>query len=119
MNLVCNIIFIITAILTIIYDFKYKKIPISIIVLNYIAISILLNKYLLFGLIFIYAYKKLDKPIDILYVLLLGYAIIIKMNILSVISIIVVLLYTLLSKSKYTSFMVPLELALLIEIYCI
>ncbi len=119
MNLVCNIIFIITAILTIIYDYKYKRIPIFILISNYIAISLLLNKYLLFGLVFIYIYKKLDKPIDIIYVLVLGYSIITKMNFLSIISIIIVLLYALLSKSKYISFMVPLEIALLIEIYCI
>lgn len=117
MNLVCNIIFIITTIFIIIYDYKYQKIPFELILLNYISLCFLTNLYLLIGLIIIFIIKKINKPIDIVYLFILCYLIINIHTNYSLISIMILLIYTLCSKSSKISFMVPLELALLFEIY--
>lgn len=117
MNLAYNVIFVITAIFIMIYDFKYQKIPISLLVLNYISVCLLTNIYLLIGLSIILILKKLDRPIDILYLSILGYIIIVNQNVYSVISILILLLYIIFSKSTHISLMVPLELALLYQLF--
>ena len=77
MNLVYNIILIITAILIIVYDFKIQKIPILLLLANYISICLLTNKYFLVGLVVIFLAKIKNFPIDWLYVFMIGYLIII------------------------------------------
>ena len=116
MNLVYNIIFIITSICIIIYDFKYQKIPTIYIVLNFISICLLTNIYLLISLINIYIIKNLDKSIDSLYLMLLAYIMYTSHNIYSILSILILLVYILFSKSNKISLMVPIELALIYEL---
>ena len=114
--------FILTAILIVIYDFKIQKIPISLLLTNYISMSLMVNYWLLLGVLVIFCAKKFDFPIDILYVGILCYLIIILHNNLSIFAILIVLIQVLLStrKESFTkenlSLMVSLEPALLFEL---
>ena len=114
--------FILTAILIVIYDFKIQKIPIILLLTNYISVSLMVNYWLLLGVLVIFCAKKFDFPIDILYVGILCYLIIILHNNLSIFAILIVLIQILLStrKESFTkenlSLMVSLEPALLFEL---
>lgn len=114
--------FILTAILIVIYDFKIQKIPIILLLTNYISMSLMVNYWLLLGVLVIFCAKKFDFPIDILYVGILCYLIIILHNNLSIFAILIVLIQILLStwKESFTkenlSLMVSLEPALLFEL---
>jgi hypothetical protein len=116
MNLICNIILVISAIAIIIYDYKIKKIPMWLLIINYISICLLLNKWLLFGIVFILLAKLKDFPIDLLYVLIMCYLIIIVNNYFSLLGIMILLLHILISKEEKISFMVSLEIAIVLEI---
>lgn len=114
-NLVFNIIFFITAIGIIIYDFKFQRIPLWLVIINFSIISLLVEPILLVGNIFILLLKKLDKPIDIVYILMMSYLILINNNIYSIIGIVIMLLFIMVSKNK-VSLMVPLEIICILEI---
>lgn len=114
MNLVCNIIFFATAILTIIYDYKTQQIPLIIILLNYISICLLVSPYLLVGIFAIIICKKLNKPIDSIYVLPLCYIFITTKNLMYIICIIPMLIQTIMSKRDKISFMIAIELSYII-----
>lgn len=116
MNLVYSIIFFISAILVIIYDYKYQKIPLYIIVINFISLCLLTNILCLIGIIFIFILKKLDKPIDVVYLVIIGYLIITIGSIWSILSIIVLLTFVLMSQKDNISFMIPIEISCLIEL---
>jgi hypothetical protein len=122
LNYIYLISFVLTAILIVIYDFKIQKIPIILLLTNYISMSLMVNYWLLFGVLVIFCAKKFDFPIDILYVVILCYLIIILHNNLSIFAIIIVLIQILLStrKESFTkenlSLMVSLEPALLFEL---
>ena len=122
LNYIYLISFILTAILIVIYDFKIQKIPIILLLTNYISMSLMVNYWLLFGVLVIFCAKKFDFPIDILYVVILCYLIIILHNNLSIFAILIVLIQILLStrKESFTkenlSLMVSLEPALLFEL---
>ena len=116
MNLICNIILVISAIAIFIYDYKIKKIPMWLLIINYISICLLLNKWLLFGIVFILLAKLKDFPIDLLYVLIMCYLIIIVNNYFSLLGIMILLLHILISKEEKISFMVSLEIAIVLEI---
>lgn len=112
MSLVYEIIFIITAAITVIYDYKYQKIPVIAILYNYSVICLLVNPGLLVGVLIIvvcYIYKE---PIDLLYLLLLAYMIVISNNAFyNILAIIPLLAYILLDNRKNISFMVPIEVS--------
>lgn len=121
MNLVYNIFFIITAIvfittaiITIIYDYKIQRIPLVVILLNYISICLLVNPYLLVGILLILIIKKLDKSVDIVYILTLAYLFLNQNNLIYLLCIIPILIQTILSKSKKISLMISIELSFII-----
>lgn len=116
MNLICNIILVISAIAIIIYDYKIKKIPMWLLIINYISICLILNKWLLFGIVFILLAKLKDFPIDMLYVFIMCYLIIIVNNYFGLLGIMILLLHIILSKEDKISFMVSLEIAIVLEI---
>lgn len=114
MNLVCNIVFIISAITVIIFDYKIQKIPIILIIINYSSICMLLNPILLVGNIAIVIFKVLDIPIDIIYIILLSTALLINKNIWNVLCIIPILIQTVFSKKEKICLMVSIEIACII-----
>lgn len=116
MNLVYSIIFFISAIFVIIYDYKYQKIPLYIIIINFVSLCLLTNILCLIGIIFIFILKKLDKPIDVVYLVIIGYLIITIGSIWSILSIIVLLTFVLMSQKDNISFMIPIEISCLIEL---
>ena len=116
MNLVCNIVFFSTAIITIVYDYKTQRIPVYIILLNYVSLCLLINPYLLAGVVLILVLKKLDKPIDIVYIALLAFYLILYKTTYSFICIIPLVTQVIVSKKEKISFMVSIELAFTIII---
>ena len=66
-----------SALLVAYYDLKYQKIPIWLLLTNYISLSFLVDYALLLGLVVILYAKIKDVPIDILYLIIMGYLIII------------------------------------------
>lgn len=125
MNLVCSSIFIITAIIVAIYDFKYQQIPIALIIVNYLLLSYISIPNIIYKLIvmvigigLLLYYKKQDLPIDRLFFVFISYLILIHHNniILSVIEVLILLLYVVLSKKEKISLMVPIEIICIIEI---
>ena len=109
-------IYLITAIIIIIYDYKIQLIPILLLLCNYICLCFIINPILLIGIICILIAKQLNKPIDMLYICILIYLIIIVNNPYSMLSILILLIYTILQKSNKISYMFPLEIAIIIEL---
>lgn len=111
-------IFILTAIFVIIFDIRVQKIPILLLIINYISLCVIANYWLLFGLLIIILAKIWNKPIDILYVFILCYLIIIQSTYkLSIIAILIVLCQVIFSKDENKiSFMLSLELAIMYEL---
>lgn len=116
MNLVYNIILILTAIAIIIYDYKIQKIPMWLLIINYSSICLLINEWLLIGILYIILAKIKDFPIDGLYVIMIIYLIIIVNSNFSLLSILVILLNILLTSRPKISFMISLEIAIIIEL---
>ena len=117
MHLAFSILLITTAIIIMIYDWKIQSIPLWLILINYSSICIINNYWLALGLLLIMILYKLDYPIDGIYLCLIGYLIIINNNyVFSSIIIFALLLWVLLSKKEKMSFMIPLELVIIIEL---
>lgn len=118
MNLVCDIcqiIFVISAIIVMVYDQKYQRIPFWCILINYISLSMLITPWTLISVIYIIFCKIKSTPIDILYLVILFYLIIMGNYIYSILSILICLIYIVTSfKKEFISFMVPLEIAIAI-----
>lgn len=120
MSLVCiNILkalFIISAIIIIVYDYKYQKIPFWVVIVNYTILSGLINYWLLFGLLYLIFCKIKDVPIDMLYVLVIFYLIIItNYSVVSILVCLICAIYVIISrKASKISFMVPLEISIII-----
>lgn len=115
MNIVLYVIIFLSCLIISFYDVKYKQVPLGALIVNYCLICYLIgNIGLYFGVaIILYAYiKKL--PIDLLYIALIVYLIIIGS--LSTFQIAAALLFALLfiffSKDKKVSFLLPLEVIL-------
>ena len=75
-HMIIFILFTISAIGIILYDYKYQYIPLWLILFNYISICLICNYWLLFGIILIFILYKVNKPIDVIYVLIMLYLII-------------------------------------------
>ena len=120
MSLVCiNILkalFIISAIVIIVYDYKYQKIPFWVVIVNYTILSGLINYWLLFGVLYLIFCKIKDVPIDMLYVLVIFYLIIITdYSVVSILVCLICAIYVIISrKASKISFMVPLEISIII-----
>lgn len=120
MSLVCiNILkalFIISAIIIIVYDYKYQKIPFWVVIVNYTILSGLINYWLLFGLLYLIFCKIKDVPIDMLYVLVIFYLIIItNYSVVSILVCLICAIYVIISrKASKISFMVPLEISIIV-----
>lgn len=111
-------ILLLSAIMIAVYDLKYQEIPIWLLLINYISVSCLVDYTLLLGLVVIVLAKIKDFPIDILYLFVMGYLIIIvNSKILAITLIACFLAYALLyrttqkSKSRVEKIpaMLPLE----------
>ena len=100
-----------------IFDYKYKAIPLWIILINYSALSILVNPTFLIGNIVILLLKKLDRPIDSLYLIVIGYLIIMSTSRYNIFGILILLAFILFSKEEKLSYMVPIELACIFELF--
>lgn len=120
MSLVCiNILkalFIISTIVIIVYDYKYQKIPFWVVIVNYTILSGVINYWLLFGLLYLIFCKIKDVPIDMLYVLVIFYLIIItNYSVVSILVCLICAIYVIISrKASKISFMVPLEISIII-----
>ena len=119
MSLVCKIIITITAIFIIYYDFKFQQIPIYLILINYCCLCLLINPFLLISSFLILLVNKLNKPIDIIYILLLLYIILYHKSIISAICILLLLFQVIFSKNKTIKFMISIELSILLITYFI
>lgn len=113
MNLVCNIIFLITAVAIIVFDLKIQKIPIILVLVNYSLFSYLINPILLFGNIAILFCWKFGKPVDIVYILALCYNMIMFKNAYNPICLIPLVIQLVVSKQDKMSFMVAIEISCL------
>lgn len=110
-NLVCNLLFLITAMAIIAFDLKVQKIPIILVLINYSLFSYLINPLLLVGNIAILILWKLDKPIDFIYILALCYNMIMFRNLYSPLCLIPLVIQIVLSKREKISFMVAIEIS--------
>ena len=90
-----------------------------IILINFTCICLLINPILLIGIFLILLLKKLNKPIDISYLILLLYIVIYYKTIYSFIFIILLLIQILCSKTNTIKFMMTIELSFLIIIFTI
>jgi hypothetical protein len=116
-HIIIFILFTISAIGIILYDYKYQYIPLWLIIFNYISICLICNYWLLFGIILIFILYKVNKPIDVIYVLIMLYLIIrIRNTQCNIACIILILLCIFYQKQEKLSFMIPLEMAILIQI---
>lgn len=111
MNLVCNAVFFISAVVVILYDYRLQKIPVILILLNYSSICLLVSPYLLAGNVVILVLKKLDKPVDIVYIALLAVYLTVYKNDYNFLALIPMIVQVLVTKKEKISFMVSIELA--------
>jgi len=115
MYIIYYMILVITSLIVIIYDYKYKEIPWILLIVNYSSICMLITPYMLLGNILIFIIKKYDKSIDWLYILIILYLIIVNpYMIFNALAILVIVSYIIFSRDiKYISMMVPLSIAIL------
>ena len=97
------------------FDLKYQKVPLVTLVINYVAVCYLIgNPGLYFGVLVIFYALAKDLPIDLLYVALIAYLIIIGS--LSTLYIAIALLFSVIyimaAKKNRISFLLPLEVIL-------
>lgn len=118
-NLVCSIIFKISAAAVISFDLKIQKIPLWLILINYISFCIIINPVLLVGVPVFFWMKHLDKPIDIIYILALGVSMCLLRPSYAPICIFPIFIQLLISKKDKISLMVSIEIAYLIYLYLI
>ena len=111
MNLVCNAVFFISALVVILYDYRLQKIPVILILLNYSSICLLVSPYLLAGTVVILVLKKLDKPVDIVYIALLAVYLTVYKNNYNFLALIPMIVQVLVTNKEKISFMVSIELA--------
>ena len=109
-------ILIVTAALIMVYDYKIQKIPIWLLIINYVSICLISNKWLFIGIIFIFVAKKYDKPIDPLYVALVCYFIFMNQSIIQILFILILIFHIAISKKCKISFMLPLEIVIVCEL---
>lgn len=114
MNLVCNVVFFISAVVVILYDYRLQKIPVILILLNYSSICLLVSPYLLAGNVVILVLKKLDKPVDVVYIALLAVYLIVYKNDYNYLALIPMIAQVLVTKKEKISFMISIELAYVI-----
>lgn len=114
MNLVCNVVFFISAVVVILYDYRLQKIPVILILLNYSSICLLVSPYLLAGNVVILVLKKLDKPVDVVYIALLAVYLIVYKNNYNYLALIPMIVQVLVAKKEKISFMISIELAYVI-----
>lgn len=114
MSLVCSIAIVITAVAIIFFDARYQKIPLWLVILNYIALSLLVNPYLLIGLIVILLLKKFDKPIDIVYIVFLSFCLLKRHDTRYLLCILPMIIQIMTSRKEQISFMISIELACII-----
>ena len=114
MSLVYSIIIVITAFAIIFFDARYQKIPLWLVILNYTTLSLLVNPYLLIGLIVILVLKKFDKPIDIVYIVFLGICLLMRHDSRYLMCIMPMFIQIMTSRKERISFMISIELSCII-----
>lgn len=115
MYIIYYMILVITSLIVIIYDYKYKEIPWILLIVNYSSICMLITPYMLLGNILIFIIKNYDKPIDWLYVLIVLYLIILNpYMIFNALAILIIVSYIIFNyNTEHISMMVPLSIAIL------
>lgn len=114
MSLVCSIIIVITAFAIIFFDARYQKIPLWLVILNYVTLSLLVNPYLLIGLIVILVLKKFDRPIDIVYIVFLSICLLMRHDSRYLLCIMPMFIQIMTSRKEKISFMISIELSCII-----
>ena len=121
MNLACDfILFLITAVLVIYYDYKTQFIPIWLILCNYILLWEIFKSEQLFyiplilGLICIFIYYIKDIPVDSIYIITMCILLIANHNLLNIFCIIPQIIQYILTKVDKMSYMVSIEMSFII-----
>lgn len=113
-NLVCSIVFVLSAIAIIVYDFRKNEMPFWVVVINYISFCWLVHPILLIGTLGLFLLKYKDKPIDIIYIVALGVSLVILRPSVGIVCILPIFIQLLLSKQEKICLMVSIELACII-----
>ena len=114
MSLVYSITIVITAFAIIFFDARYQKIPLWLVILNYTTLSLLVNPYLLIGLIVILVLKKFDRPIDIVYIVFLSICLLMRHDSRYLMCIMPMFIQIMTSRKERISFMISSELSCII-----
>lgn len=111
-EIIALIAFILSAIPIIISDYKYSKIPTTLIIINYITLCLAYNQWMLLGLIYIIIAKKYNLAIDGLYITTLCYMLYgLPVSLYCIIAIIIPLLHICISDAQTVSYMISLEIS--------
>lgn len=123
-TMILYIIVFLTAIGIMLFDYKLKKIPMWLLLINYTAICLMVNYWLLFGIIVIILARIKDFPIDWLYVCLMMFMIIFSGNpkIIHIVTISLIIIYMFVyswinKDDDDISYMLPLEMSLIFELF--
>jgi len=109
-------VILVTCLIIAFFDYKYQSVPLATLIINYIAICYLIgNPGLYLGVFIIFYALAKELPIDLLYVSLIVYLIIIGSvsTIHIAVTLIFSLFYIVFSKKKKISFLLPLEVILM------
>lgn len=119
MNLVCSIIFVLSAIAIMVFDYKKNEMPFWLVILNYSSFCLLVHPILLFGTLGLFLLKYKNQPIDIIYILALGISLVILRPSMAILCLFPVFIQIIISKREKLCLMVSLELACMIYLYMI
>ena len=119
MNLVCSIIFVLSAIAIMVFDYKKNEMPFWLVILNYSSFCLLVHPILLFGTLGLFLLKYKNQPIDIIYILALGISLVILRPSMAILCLFPVFIQIIISKREKLCLMVSLEIACMIYLYMI
>lgn len=118
-NLVCSIIFVLSAIAIMVFDYKKNEMPFWLVILNYSSFCLLVHPILLFGSLGLFLLKYKNQPIDIIYILALGISLVILRPSMAILCLFPVFIQIIISKQEKLCLMVSLEIACMIYLYMI
>jgi len=118
-NLVCSIIFVLSAIAIMVFDYKKNEMPFWLVILNYSSFCLLVHPILLFGTLGLFLLKYKNQPIDIIYILALGISLVILRPSMAILCLFPVFIQIIISKREKLCLMVSLEIACMIYLYMI
>lgn len=118
-NLVCSIIFVLSAIAIMVFDYKKNEMPFWLVILNYSSFCLLVHPILLFGTLGLFLLKYKNQPIDIIYIVALGISLVILRPSMAILCLFPVFIQIIISKREKLCLMVSLEIACMIYLYMI